>query len=250
MKTHILHYLSTGLHHSATVCHHQQSCWKLRKYCALLPTRTLAQREREERNREVMMQSMQLRQNNPKATTTQPELQGFKPDDPVSIQLNLHRSKWIKDTVIELLYENTSGCSYKIQTETGGVYIRNEKFIKPGKDNKIQEIVDQTTHIQQQQRPTRPMKKPNRLKEELLNHTTITIVNKHGTLWLAGCWLTGQPFVQKSNESVLISHCKVVKQLTLRQGLLILREGGDVIRYHHEFQLFHFINKFQHFEYL
>ena len=72
----------------------------LGKYHALLPTRALAQREREERNREVMIQSMQLRQNNLK--TTQTELQGFKPNDPVCIQLNPHRSKWIKGTVIEL----------------------------------------------------------------------------------------------------------------------------------------------------
>ena len=103
----------------------------LRKYCALLPTRALAQREREERNREVMMQSMQLRQNNPKPTTTKTELQGFKPDDPVYIQLNPHRSKWIKGTVIGFSYKNTSGHSYTIRTETGGVYIRNQKFIKP-----------------------------------------------------------------------------------------------------------------------
>ena len=77
------------------------------------------------------------------------ELQGFKPNDPVYIQLNQYRSKWIKGTVIKLSYKNTSGCSYKIQTETGGVNIRNWKFIKPRKDNRVQEIADQTTHIQQ-----------------------------------------------------------------------------------------------------
>ena len=72
-----------------------------------------------------MIQSMQLRQNNLK-TTTQTELQGFKPNNPVYIQLNPHRSKWIKGTVIELSYKNTSGCSYKMKMETGGVYIRNQ----------------------------------------------------------------------------------------------------------------------------
>ena len=30
--------------------------------------------------------------------------------------------------------------------ETGGVYIRNQKFIKPRKDNRVQELADQTTH--------------------------------------------------------------------------------------------------------
>ena len=62
--------------------------------------------------------------------------------------------------------QNTSGCSYKIQTETGGVYIRNQKFIKPRKNNRIQELADQT-HIQKQQRPARPSKKFNILIEEL-----------------------------------------------------------------------------------
>ena len=123
-----------------------------------------------------MMQSMQLRQNNLKATTTQKELQGFQPNDTVYMQLNPDRSKWIKGTVIDLSYKNTSGHSYKVQTETGGVYIRNKKFSKPRKDNSIQETADQTTHIQQQQRPTRPSKKSNRLIEELSNHTTITIM--------------------------------------------------------------------------
>ena len=66
----LLVYRATPL--SPAVCHHQQSCHNLRKYHrTLLPARALAQRKREERNREVMMQSMQLRQNNPKATTTQ-----------------------------------------------------------------------------------------------------------------------------------------------------------------------------------
>ena len=133
-----------------------------RRYCVLLPTRALPQREREERNREVMMQSKQSMQNNQK--TTQTEVQGFKPND---IKLNPHRSKQIKGTVIELSYENNPGCSYKVQTETGGVNIRNQKFIKPRKDNRIQELADQTTHIQQQQRPARPSKKPDRLIEEL-----------------------------------------------------------------------------------
>ena len=76
----------------------------LRKYHALLPTRGLAQSEKEERNREIMMQSMQLRKYNLKRTT-QTELQGFKPNDPVYIQLNPHRSKWIKGTVIQLSYD-------------------------------------------------------------------------------------------------------------------------------------------------
>ena len=42
-----------------------------RRYCALLPNRALAQREREERNREVMMQSKQSMQNNQKTTQTE-----------------------------------------------------------------------------------------------------------------------------------------------------------------------------------
>ena len=39
-------------------------------------------------------------------TTTQTELQCFKPNEAVYIQLNLHTSKWIKGTVIESSYKN------------------------------------------------------------------------------------------------------------------------------------------------
>ena len=64
----LLVYRATPLSHSLPS---PAELLNLRKYHALLPARALAQRKREERNREVMMQSMQLRQNNPKATTTQ-----------------------------------------------------------------------------------------------------------------------------------------------------------------------------------
>ena len=67
---------------------------------------------------------MQSKQSNLR-TTTQTELQDIKLNDPVYIQLNWHRSKWIKGTVLEISNENTSGHSYKVQTDIGGVYIRN-----------------------------------------------------------------------------------------------------------------------------
>ena len=78
------------------------------KYHALLPTRALAQREREDRSRECHDAFYAIEEKQPKNNNT--KLQGFKLNDPVYIQLNPHRSKWIKGTVIELSYKNTSGC--------------------------------------------------------------------------------------------------------------------------------------------
>ena len=119
-------HLALLIYRATPLSHNLQSpaeLLNLRRYSALLPTRVLAQRENEERNREVMKQ-LQSMQNNQK-TTTQTELQGFKQNEPVYIQLNPHRSKWKRGIVIKPSYENSSGCSYKVQTETGGVYIRN-----------------------------------------------------------------------------------------------------------------------------
>ena len=141
-------YLALLIYQTTPINHNLPSPAELlnsSKYYALLPNRTLAQREREKRNREIMLQTTE------KDTKTYTELSDFKPNHAVYIQLNPQKSKWTKGIIIELSNKNNSGCSYKVQPENGGIYIINRKFIKLRKLNNSQISSKLHTYTKDQQ---------------------------------------------------------------------------------------------------
>ena len=165
MKTHILHYLSTGLYLSATVCHHQQSCWTQEIPCTASNQSPGSKREGGEKQRSCdavyAIKTEQPESNNNTNRTTRlptkwPSLHTIKST----------LKQMDKSTVIDLLHKTPQDTHIKHRHWRS---FRSE-IINSSSPEKTMEFRRKQTkqHTYKTSKDEkRPSKKPNRLIEEL-----------------------------------------------------------------------------------